>query len=121
MSNLFFFIMKAIYLITSPIDSDAISVASTQLQVDLSQGYVVQQLFFYADSVAVGAVADDYPDNIQVLIDVAEAHHLPLYLCSAAFQKRKLHLSELGEQDFAFKGLGQFVSEMQSADLVRQF
>lgn len=113
--------MKTIYLITSPINSEAISAASAQLQADLSAGHVVQQLFFYADSVAVGAVTDDYSDNIQALIDVAEAHHLPLYLCSAAFQKRSLRLSELGEQDFTFKGLGQFVSEMQVADCVRQF
>lgn len=112
--------MQSTYLIISAPNSDALQKASVQLQSDIDNGYTVGQVFFYSDAVVLGAL-DDYPEPALALIDVAETHDIALHLCSAGFQKRDCRLSVIAEQDFAFKGLGQFMAETHHADAIRVF
>lgn len=108
------------YLIAAPPSSKAIQSAHIQLQKDFEAGQQVGQLFFYGDSVIVGTLSD-YPTTLQALLNLAETHNVGIFLCSAGFHKRRLRLSAIAQQDFIFKGLGQFIAESQTAQVLRQF
>lgn len=112
--------MQTAYLIISPPDSAVLNNATAQLRTDIAAGYHIEQLFFYSDAVVLGSL-HDYPAPAQALLDFADDHDIALHLCSAGFQKRAYRLSALAEQDFAFKGLGQFIAESQTADVLRVF
>lgn len=112
--------MQCTYLIVSPPHADRMHEAGKQLLQDVLAGYQIKQLFFYADAVVLGTL-DDYPEAIISLLQTAEDHHIPTHLCSAAFQQRRYHLSDLGKQDFDFKGLGKFISESRDAEKLRVF
>lgn len=112
--------MQSTYLIISAPESDKIDAAAMQLQADINGGLAVRQLFFYSDAVVVGALGD-YPEAVQALLAVAENHDIALNVCSAGFQKRGYHLSDNARQDFAFKGLGQFMAETRDATYFRVF
>lgn len=111
---------KMVYLIIASPDSEALGKAAIQLRNDLDSGNRIEQLFFYSDAVVLGSL-HDYPPPAQALLALAEDHDIALHLCSAGFQKRAYQFTALAEQDFAFKGLGQFIAESQTADVLRVF
>ncbi len=113
--------MKTInYLFTSPPDDECMTSAITQLKKDIDEKNHVNQCFFYSDSVAI-ATMTAYSDTIEKFIDLAESQQIPLFLCGAAMQKRQLSISQLGQQDFISKGLGQFIEDTKNADHIYQF
>lgn len=112
--------MQSTYLIIAAPDSEALHAAADNVQADIDNGLTVGQLFFYSDAVAVGAL-DSYPEPVQALLDIAEDYHIATHLCSAGFQKRGYQLSDNARQDFAFKGLGQFMAETRHAAHIRVF
>lgn len=112
--------MNCTYLIVSSPEHQKITDAAQQLSDDLSNKHQIKQLFFYSEGVAIGQL-EDYPQACEDLMDLADSHRIPLYICSAGFQKRDYQLSSLGEEDFTFKGLGQFIAESQSSDTIRVF
>lgn len=112
--------MQTTYLIISSPNSTAMLAAMRQLCADISDGYHVGQLFFYSDAVALGTL-DCYPEAVQQLLDYADEHDIAVHLCSAGFQKRGYQLSVCAQQDFAFKGVGQFMAEIRQSDHIRVF
>lgn len=113
--------MKSVsYLITCAPDSPTMASVIQQLTEDIKKTYQITQCFFYGDGTAIAAL-DNYPTLVEQLIDLSESQHIPLHVCSAAFAKRGLNLSPLGQQDFIFKGLGQFIADTQNNAHIRQF
>lgn len=110
--------MQATYLITQPPTDSIMQTVIGQLQRDIQQDVAIGQLFFYADAVSIGTLTE-YSAAITNLIELADAHDMILSICSAGFQKRQYQLSPLAEQDFTFKGLGQFIAESRHADIAR--
>ncbi len=112
--------MSITYLIVSPPDSPQLKAAGRQLQKDINDGNHITQIFFYSDGVEIGE-KNSYPDTAKALLSLAETHQIPLYLCSAGFQKRQLILSAVAREEFIFRGVGQFVAESQTATHIRTF
>lgn len=112
--------MSVTYLIISSPNSRQFQQACQQLQTDVEHQRQISQLFFYSDGVNIGGETT-YSDEMTKLLNLAEAHHIPLYICSAGFQKRQLVISDLAVEDFTFKGLGQFIVESQNTQTIRIF
>lgn len=112
--------MSQIYLITSPLCKHLYHRLYQQLSADLSQSIAISQCFFYSEAVAIGELLE-YPQDFSAFIALADDYNIPLNICSAAFQKRQYQLSPLAEQDFTFKGLGQFVAESRQAHHIHTF
>ena len=110
--------MHISYFITAPPRSEKSSKALRQLTQDLIKEFVIKQLFFYSDAVEIAAL-EDYPLLVETFLEMAEDNNIALYVCRAGFQQRQLKLSILGQQDFSFKGLGQFIVESQDAQFIR--
>ncbi len=108
------------YLFTSPPDDECMISAIKQLTQDIDEKNHINQCFFYGDSVTI-ATTKNYSHIAEKFIDLAESQQIPLYICAAALQKRQLTISPLGQQDFASKGLGQFIEETKNADHIYQF
>lgn len=112
--------MHISYLITSAPESPKIKQACAQLRRDIAAGFDIGQLFFYSDAVAIGSY-ENYPTAAEDLLDIADENDISATLCSAGFQLRQLSISDIGQQDFTFKGLGQFIAETQHAESIRHF
>ncbi|PIE44344.1 MAG: hypothetical protein CSA45_06705 [Gammaproteobacteria bacterium] len=108
------------YLIIAEPHSDRLAAAARQLQHDMAAGHDISQLFFYSAGVAIATLAA-YPLAARQLIEAADDHGIALHVCSAGFQKRGYQLSPIAAQDFAFKGLGQFMAETRDVNHIRVF
>ncbi|PID67001.1 MAG: hypothetical protein CR975_00020 [Gammaproteobacteria bacterium] len=108
------------YFITCNPSDSCLTAVLEQLQQDIARMQYVNQCFFYSDAVAIAAT-HPYSTIAKQLLDLSASQQIPLYICSAAFQKRGLSLSPLGKEDFTFKGLGQFMMESKTANRIRQF
>lgn len=112
--------MQCTYLLTQTAKHHRTQAAAKQLSNDITQGYHITQLFFYADAVAI-ATMDHYSEAYNTLMTLADQQDIALHICSAGFQQRGLVLSDRAKQDFVFKGLGQFIAELSSVNHVRVF
>lgn len=110
--------MQATYLITLFPDESMVQKLICQLHKDIEQGIDIKQIFFYGDAVAIGTLTS-YTNKLKRLIALTDQYDIMLAICSAGFQDRQYHLSDIAKQDFSFKGLGQFVAESRSIDLAR--
>ncbi|PIE45102.1 MAG: hypothetical protein CSA45_04165 [Gammaproteobacteria bacterium] len=112
--------MQIIYLVVSFPDDAVINKILSQLNDDLSHRHAVTQCFFYSDAVAIGAV-QCYSHQTKILLNSLDEHHIPLRLCSAAFQRRHYQLNSTVKQALTFQGLGQFINEVAQSDNIRIF
>ncbi len=108
------------YFITSIPDEACLTSAGKQLQQDIAEDYHISQCFFYGDAVEI-ATLNEYSPAAEKFIDLVESQQIPLHICGAAMQKRHFHISQLGQQDFTPKGLGQFIEESKTAEKIQQF
>lgn len=112
--------MHYAYMITAPVESPRFNQALVQLCTDIAAQITISQVFFYGDATAIGTL-DEHSDNFQDMIDLADEADIALHICSAAFQRRNYRISSLGQEDFHFKGLGQFIVETTAAEKIRVY
>jgi|GEM_PF-6476690 len=106
--------MQVAYLVTRLLQNDYHHLHD-QLCRDISEHHAVSQLFFYSDASLIGQA----PEAYEALIELAIAHDIHLHLCSASFLQRQLTFNPSAQEDFNFRGLGQFIAESQSLDAIR--
>ncbi len=107
-------------MITAEPSTDKFQAALSALWQDIHENNQVSQLFFYANATIVASY-ESYPEPLEEMINLADQYEIDLFVCSAAFQKRKYQLSSLGQQDFQFMGLGQYIAASTQSNKVRVF
>lgn len=94
-------------------------VALARLSEDVNSADV-EQIFFFSTATEVASYKS-YGENLSQLVQMADDNDIELYVCSAGFQARNLKYSALGQHDFQFKGLGQFIAQTSSVEAIRVF
>lgn len=111
--------MRVCYLITKPPTDPKFDEALQSLSTDIEK-VNVEQVFFFSTATEVASY-QSYSKKLSKLVQLADDNDIDLYVCSAGFQARDLTFSELGQHDFQFKGLGQFIAQTTAVDGIRVF